>query len=266
MKALFEVLRPDEPDWDLAQALDPERLPRHVAIIMDGNGRWAQQRNLPRVAGHRAGLESVKVVVETAARAGIQHLTLYAFSLENWKRPPEEVNTLWQLLHQFLDAELPNLKEAGIRLNVIGRVHGLPEDVREKVEEAVRQTENNRGLQVNVALNYGGRAEIVDAVNALLQQAREAGTLQELVVDELMIEANLYTAGIPDPDLLIRTSGEMRISNFLLWQIAYTELYVTSTLWPDFDRTEFLRALLDYQRRERRFGGISPKAKVLSSR
>ncbi len=256
MKALFEVLRPGGRDWTLARAIDPARLPAHIAVIMDGNGRWARRRNLPRAAGHRAGVEPVRVTVETCARMGVRALTLYAFSVENWKRPRSEVDTLWHLLRIYLRQELPKLIRNDIRLTVIGRPGSLPEAAREELESVVEQTATNRGLRVNLAINYGGRTELVDAVNALLREARLGGRLAELNVEEEDIAAHLYTADQPDPDLLIRTSGEMRVSNFLLWQIAYTELYVTDTLWPDFTRAELLAAILDYQKRHRRFGGL----------
>jgi undecaprenyl diphosphate synthase len=253
MKALFDALKPGDPDWQLAQAIDPLRLPAHIAVIMDGNGRWAKQRNLPRVAGHKAGIDPVRSTVETCARLGIGYLTLYAFSVENWKRPRHEVETLWRLLRFYLRREIPDLMENNIRLQAIGRIEALPEQVRAELENAVLETSRNTGLQVNLAINYGGRAEIVDAINAALR-SRLAG---EVAVDEETISAHLYTGGQPDPDLLIRTSGEMRISNFLLWQIAYAELYVTDTLWPDFTRRDLLGAVLDFQKRERRFGGVT---------
>jgi len=256
MKALLETLKPGERDWELATSLDPDRLPAHIAIIMDGNGRWANRRHLPRVAGHPAGVGPVRSTVETCARLGIQDLTLYAFSCENWKRPASEVDTLWYLLRFYLRKELPSLHRHGIRLRAIGRIGALPEDVRRELLAAVDETTPNRGLRVNLAINYSGRAELVDAVNALVEEAREAGTLDRLRVDEEAIASRLYTAGSPEPDLLIRTSGEMRISNFLLWQIAYAELYVTDTLWPDFSRAELLSAILAYQKRERRYGGL----------
>jgi undecaprenyl diphosphate synthase len=254
MQALLDSLKPGEEDWLLAQAIDPQRLPAHIAIIMDGNGRWANSRNLPRVAGHQAGIDPVRGAVETCARLGIRALTLYAFSVENWKRPRHEVETLWRLLRFYLKRELPKLMENGIRLYAIGRLDGLPSQVRDELQSVVDATSGNAGLRVNLAINYGGRAEIVDAVNRLLAQARESG--EPVEVDEEMISSALYTSHVPDPDLLIRTSGEMRISNFLLWQIAYAELYVTETFWPDFTRTHLLRAVVDYQRRDRRFGGV----------
>jgi len=266
MQALFELLKPSDPDWELARAIDPERLPAHLAIIMDGNGRWARRRHLPRVAGHEAGMNSVRTTVETCARMGVRILTLYAFSTENWKRPRGEVETLWRLLRTYLRRELPDLLRNNIRLRTLGRMEALPASVREEIQEAIQASASSRGLLLNMALNYSGRAELVDAVKALVEEARAGGRLETLVVSEEAIAARLYTAGLPDPDLLIRTSGEMRVSNFLLWQIAYTELYVTETLWPDFNRTELLRAILDYQRRERRFGGLSRGSAARQSR
>jgi undecaprenyl diphosphate synthase len=223
---------------------------------MDGNGRWANSRHLPRVAGHRAGVEPVRSTVETAARLGIGSLTLYAFSVENWKRPRAEVETLWRLLRHYLRRELDHLVENNIQLRAIGRVEALAAPVRNELEQAVAATARNNGLVLNLAINYGGRTEIVDAVNAAIEEARRAGRLDGFSIDEASIERHLSTAGQPELDLLIRTSGEMRISNFLLWQIAYSELYVTGTLWPDFNRTEFLEALVAYQKRDRRFGGL----------
>jgi undecaprenyl diphosphate synthase len=257
MKALFERMRPGEPDWTLAESLDAARLPKHIAIIMDGNGRWARKRSLPRVAGHRAGVEPVRICVETCSRLGIEALTLYAFSVENWKRPRGEVDTLWRLLHFYLRREVPELMKNNIRFNAVGRLNGLSEQVMRELEEARRATSRNTGMWLNLAINYGGRAELVDAMNALLDQARLEGRLAELHVTEELVESQLYTANLPDPDLLIRTSGEMRISNFLLWQIAYAELYVTETLWPDFSRQDLLKAVAAYQARERRFGGLT---------
>jgi undecaprenyl diphosphate synthase len=263
MEDLLAVLTPGDEEWQLAQSLDAERLPAHVAVIMDGNGRWARMRSLPRVAGHKAGVEPVRSVVETCGRMGIRYLTLYAFSVENWKRPRTEVDTLWRLLRYYLKAELPRLMRNNVRLQVVGRPESLPEAARRELDFTIAQTANNTGLQVNLAINYGGRTEIVDAVNALLDDARRRGALDQLRVDEEMLAAHLYTAGQPDPDLLIRTSGEMRVSNFLLWQIAYAELYVTDTLWPDFRRIDLLRAVADYQKRERRFGGLTPVANAM---
>jgi undecaprenyl diphosphate synthase len=257
MKAFFEALTPGEPDWALAQALDSTRLPKHIAIIMDGNGRWADRRSLPRVAGHKAGIGPVRSTVETCARLGIKALTLYAFSVENRKRPRAEVETLWRLLRFYLRRELPELQKNDIQLAAIGRLNELPEQVQTELEAAVEATSLNRGLLVNLAINYGGRAELVDAVNAILDAARLSGKLSGLRLDEEMISANLYTSRTPDPDLLIRTSGEMRISNFLLWQISYSELYITDTLRPDFGRTDLLKAILAFQKRDRRYGGLN---------
>ena len=259
MKDLFEFLKPGSKDWALANSIDPNRLPAHIAIIMDGNGRWAKKRSLPRAAGHKAGIEAVRVTVETCTRLGIQALTLYAFSVENWKRPRAEVDTLWRLLRVYLRHELPDILSNGIRFTCMGRLDGLPPQVRQELENAIDATAHNHGMRLNVAINYSGRAELVDAINAIVAEARLQGRLRDLHIDEQAIASRLYTADLPDPDLLIRTSGEMRISNFLLWQIAYAELYVTDTLWPDFRRTDLLRAILDYQKRDRRFGGLNPE-------
>jgi undecaprenyl diphosphate synthase len=256
MKALFDMLAPASQDYALARAIDPDRLPSHIAIIMDGNGRWAKRRRLPRAAGHRAGVTPVRSTVETCARLGLRALTLYAFSVENWKRPRAEVETLWRLLRRYLRGELDLMHRHNIRFTAIGRLDALPDFVREELDSVIRSTAGNKGLQLNLAINYGGRAEIVDAVAALVEDARRG----DVPIDEAAISARLYTAGMPDPDLLIRTSGEMRVSNFLLWQIAYAELYVTQTLWPDFNRAELLRAILDYQKRDRRFGGLTPNS------
>lgn len=258
MNALLKILEPGNREWELARSLDPARLPAHVAVIMDGNGRWAKRRNLPRVAGHRAGVEPVRVAVETCARLGIQSLTLYAFSKENWKRPKSEVETLWRLLTYYLVREVPRLMANNIRMRTIGRTGALPDKVQHELSEATQITSSNTGMILNLAINYGGRTEIVDAVNRLIAGARADGTLDSLVVDEEAIERKLDTAGQPEPDLLIRTSGEMRISNFLLWQIAYAELYVTEICWPDFDRACLLEAMVAYQKRDRRFGGLRP--------
>ena len=236
------------PDLDVP----PERLPRHVAIIMDGNGRWAGQRHLPRVEGHRAGIDAVRDVVETSARLGLEVLTLYAFSVENWKRPAAEVSTLMMLLKRYLRSELATLMRNNIRFKVIGRSEALASDVRAELADGERQTASNSGMLFNIALNYGGRSEIVDAVRRAI-----ASGLEPQDVDEERFSGLLYTAGQPDPDLLIRTSGEMRVSNFLLWQIAYAEIWVTDTLWPDFRCRHLLEAVLAYQKRDRRYGGIA---------
>ena len=231
----------------------PEVLPRHVAIIMDGNGRWAGQRGWPRIRGHRRGKESVREIVETAREAGIEWLTLYAFSTENWQRPPKEVNALMRLLRQYLRSELNKLQKHGIRLRTLGSVAKLPPDVLEEVRRVEQATRKNRDMTVQLALSYGSREEIVRAARTLARRVAR-GDLDAAKIDEETFESALMTRGAPDPDLLIRTSGEMRVSNFLLWQIAYSELYITDTLWPDFRREEFLAALSDYGRRVRRFG------------
>ena len=236
----------------LLHALDGERLPRHIAIIMDGNGRWARKRRLPRAVGHRSGIKSVRETVEVCAQLGIEWLTLYAFSRENWKRPPDEVSTLMLLLREFVRKELADLTKNNIRLHVIGRMGDLSNDVREDVKGALDSTAGNTGMNLSVALSYGGRTEIVDACRSILR----SGIAPDDLDDELFAK-HLYTSGTPEPDLLIRTSGEMRISNFLLWQIAYSEIWVTDTLWPDFRRKQLFEALLDYQRRDRRYGGLT---------
>ncbi len=249
-------MKPGTAEHSLAVSLDAARIPAHIGVIMDGNGRWARKRSLPRAAGHQAGVEPVRMCVETCARMGLEVLTLYAFSIENWKRPRAEVDTLWRLLQFYLRREMPRLVENGIRFRAIGRLEQLDLRVRRLLAEAEHETRLNSGMALNLAINYGGRAEIVDAVNRLVAAARNEGRLDSLEVDEESLGEHLYTAGQPEPDLLIRTSGEMRISNFLLWQIAYAELYVTETYWPDFDRLELLRAISAYQKRDRRFGAV----------
>jgi undecaprenyl diphosphate synthase len=261
---LFAILTPGSKDWRLAETIDPERLPAHIAIIMDGNGRWARRRGLPRAAGHRAGVEAVRLIVESCKRLGLKALTLYAFSAENWKRPRAEIDTLWWLMRVYLRRELPEIISNGIRFTCMGRLEGLPTQVREEMEAAIEATAHNQGMRLNVAINYSGRAELVDAINTIIEDARLKGRSRDLHIDEETIARHLYTAGLPDPDLLIRTSGEKRISNFLLWQIAYAELYVTDTLWPDFSRADLLNAILDFQKRDRRFGGLSIEAERTS--
>jgi undecaprenyl diphosphate synthase len=253
LEQLLAWIPPGHADEALARQVNFERLPAHVAIIMDGNGRWAAQRHLPRVEGHRAGIDSVRDTVETAARLGIGVLTLYAFSVENWKRPAAEISTLMLLLKRYLRLELNTLLKNDIRFQVIGRTEDLSPDVQDELRNGIERTSASGGMLFNIALNYGGRAEIVDAA----RRAIESG-VRPADLDERMFGDFLYTAGQPDPDLLIRTSGEMRVSNFLLWQIAYAEIYVTETLWPDFRRRHLLEAVLAYQKRERRYGGITP--------
>jgi len=252
---ILAVVDAGSPEEVLARQVDFDRLPAHVAVIMDGNGRWAAQRHLPRVEGHRAGIESVREVVEGSARLGIPVLTLYAFSVENWKRPPTEVSMLMMLLKQYLRLELNTLLRNDIRFHVVGRIEELAADVQRELRDAERKTASNRGMLFNIALNYGGRAEIVEAAKRLIAEGVAADDVTEQRFSDF-----LYTAGQPDPDLLIRTSGEMRVSNFLLWQIAYAEIWVTDTLWPDFRKRHLLEAILAYQKRERRYGGIQPAA------
>jgi undecaprenyl diphosphate synthase len=243
---------PGGPEDALVGQVIPERIPRHVAIIMDGNGRWAAQRHLPRVEGHRAGIDAVRDTVETSARLGLDVLTLYAFSVENWKRPKTEVSVLMSLLRRYLRLELDTLLRNNIRFTAIGRPNELPEDVYHELLQAEAKTSRNSGMRFNIALNYGGRAEIVDAARRAIESGVSPSSLDEARFSEF-----LYTAGQPDPDLLIRTSGEMRVSNFLLWQIAYAEIWVTDTLWPDFRCQHLLEAVIAYQKRDRRFGGIA---------
>jgi undecaprenyl diphosphate synthase len=243
----------------LFDQIDLARLPRHIAIIMDGNGRWAKGRGLPRVEGHRAGIASVRETVETCARLDVPVLTLYAFSVENWKRPRSEVDVLMKLLKQYLRLELSTLMKNDIRFRVLGRLPELPGDVVSELEAGMERTRNNRGLLFNIALNYGGRAEIVDACQRIVDEAVARG--EAPTIDEVLFSRHLYTAGIADPDLMIRTSGELRVSNFLLWQIAYAEIWVTDTLWPDFRKRELFEAIIDYQKRDRRYGGIATKAR-----
>ena len=233
--------------------LDPTRLPQHVAIIMDGNGRWAQRRGLSRIEGHRRGKDSVRAMVETARRLGIRYLSLFAFSTENWRRPPREVNALMSLLRRYLRSEVKRLMKNEVQVRAIGDLERLPEAVRRELLDVVALTRENRRLVVGLCVSYGGREDIVEATRRLAQQV-QAGTLEPAAIDSARFAAELGTAGMPDPDLLIRTSGEMRISNFFLWQLAYTELYVTETLWPDFREQALVDALVHYQQRERRFG------------
>jgi undecaprenyl diphosphate synthase len=276
---------------ELLKQLDLSRMPRHVAVIMDGNGRWAQRRHLPRIAGHRYGTKTARTTIETCARLNIEALTLYAFSVENWRRPKVETDFLMQLLREYIRKEMPLIQRNNIRMRFLGRIDELPPGVQKDVRQATEQTAVNTGMCLCIAFNYGGRAEIVDAMNAILAQrcsngsngqapnghgsmkrngylsadhrngdaelhARAVGNghVQRITEDE--VSSYLYTEGLPDPDLLIRTSGEMRVSNFLLWQIAYAEMYVSDTLWPDFNRARLLEALVEFQKRERRYGGL----------
>ena len=240
-----------------AFGLTPEMLPRHVAIIMDGNGRWAQRRGYPRVAGHRRGIQSVRAVVEEGCRIGLEQLTLYCLSVENWKRPPRELKFLMRLLRHYLVVERAELMEQNVRLRMIGRREGLPSDVLEEFDRTARLTADNDGMALCLAVNYGGRSEISDAAQRLAEDVRQ-GRLDPSEIDEERFASYLSTAGMSDPDLLIRTAGEMRISNFLLWQVSYTELWVTPTLWPEFREDDLLRACAAYASRERKFGGLPP--------
>ena len=234
-----------------------KNLPRHVAIIMDGNGRWARERGLPRIEGHRRGAESVREIVRVSGELGVEYLTLYAFSIENWNRPKTEVSALMRLLEFYLKEEIAELNKSNVRLAAVGRVHELPDSAQKQLEKSIVALKKNTGLTLVLALSYGGRAEIVDAVRSICSEVK-SGRLDSADVDEKVISQHLYTRSIPDPDLLIRTSGEMRVSNFLLWQISYAEIYVTETLWPDFRKTAYLKALEDYSGRNRRFGLVSP--------
>jgi undecaprenyl diphosphate synthase len=243
---------------EIFSRLDPAQLPKHVAIIMDGNGRWAKRRHLPRVAGHRKGVEAVRLVVETAARIQLPALTLYAFSAENFlRRPPAEINFLMKLLYSYLKNELELMQRNNIRLNFIGRITSLPAEVQERMTWAREQTARNTGTVLTLALNYGARSELVDAFRAMVHAAANNGGLSHLRIDEETVDRHLYTRDLPELDLVIRTSGEMRLSNFLLWQAAYAEIYVTKTYWPDFSGLDLLEAIQEFQKRERRYGGLN---------
>jgi undecaprenyl diphosphate synthase len=255
MRDLDRLAPPGSPERAELECVPAAQMPRHVAIIMDGNGRWAQQRGLPRVEGHRTGIRSVRATVEAAARLDLEVLTLFAFSTENWKRPRWEVRTLMALLKEYLAKELHVLVENNIRFRPIGRIAELDREIQSGLERAVHETSNNTGLLFQIALNYSGRAELVDTLRRAAAEAR-AGRLESDAIDESWVAANLTTAGLPDPDLLIRTSGEMRISNFMLWQLAYTEIYITPVLWPDFSTRDLVLAVIDYARRDRRFGAV----------
>ena len=239
---------------DAAAKLSLDRLPKHVGVIMDGNGRWAEARGLPRTEGHRQGVHTLREIVRTCGELGIPVLTAYCFSTENWHRPKEEVNFLMQLILEVLETELDSLKGEGVRIVPIGRLADLPDTVRTQVEKAAELTATNRELKLNLAISYGSRLEIVNAVNQLLERAANG---EKLIIDEAAIAKHLYTAGDPEPDLIIRTGGERRLSNFLLWQAAYAELYFSDIMWPDFTPQDFIEAIAEYQRRDRRFGRIS---------
>ena len=249
------VVQQGSRDEALLNAIAWDRLPRHVAIIMDGNGRWAAQRGQPRIAGHKAGVEAVRAAVDTGARLGLKALTLYAFSTENWKRPRYEIDALMRMLRRYLRLELDAIDKQDIKFQTIGRIGALVENVRKEIARATERTARNKGMILSVALNYGGRSEIVDATRAAVRRLMDEGARPDEITEE-RIASELYTRNLPELDLLVRTSGELRISNFLLWQSAYSEIYVTETLWPDFRRLHLLEAVVDYQRRDRRFGGL----------
>jgi undecaprenyl diphosphate synthase len=259
------IIKPNSAEAELLASIDAERLPQHIAVIMDGNGRWAKKRGKSRIFGHRAGSESVKAIIDTCARLQIKAVTLYAFSTENWKRPKSEVSGLMSMLKKVLRRELDEVTASNIRFRAIGNIEGLAPDVQAELTFATEKTAQNTGLVMCVALNYGGRAEIVEAARLAMQELIDRGESPG-DLREAHIERNLYTHGLPDVDLLIRTSGEMRISNFLLWQLAYSEIYVTPTLFPDFRRPEIFKAIIDYQARERRFGDIKSKSSAAAKR
>ena len=263
MQPLDEIVKPGTREREILERIDPDRMPRHVAIIMDGNGRWAKARSLPRVEGHRAGIRAVRETVEIAARLGFEVITLYAFSTENWKRPRHEVLTLMSLLKEYINRELESLRANNLRFRPIGRIDQLDSSVQRELQRAVDGTADCTGTLVQIALNYSGRQELTDLIRAGVTEA-VSGTLTEDGVDEEWINARLATSGCPDPDLLIRTSGEQRISNFLLWQLAYAEIYFCPVLWPDFTKADLLSAVLEFQQRERRFGGLVPDGNVFT--
>ena len=253
-----------KPSSEAVQALPPETLPKHVAIIMDGNGRWATKRNLPRSAGHAAGVEALREIVRASDDWGVKHLTIYAFSTENWIRSKEEVSALMSLILKYFASEIDELDAKKVRILILGDVNGLPDAQREAVVNAMERTKNNEGLKLNIALNYGGRLELVRAAKQLAEKV-QSGEITPDQIDADALENQLYTTGQPDVDLLIRTSGELRLSNFLPWQSAYAELVFDKTLWPDFDRACYLRALREYSSRNRRFGGVTTNEKAEDS-
>lgn len=255
LESFVSLIKPNSAEADLLSSIDLARLPAHIAVIMDGNGRWAKKRGKPRIFGHRAGSDSVRAIVDTCARLGVKAITLYAFSTENWKRPKTEVKGLMQMLKRFIRSELAEVNANNIRFDAIGDIGGLSDDVQDEIARAKKVTAENTGMTMCVALNYGGRAEIVRAAQLACKDVERRGdTIDDLSEND--IAQNLYTSGLPEVDLLIRTSGEFRISNFLLWQLAYSEIYVTPTLFPDFRRPQVFEAIIDYQKRDRRYGGI----------
>ncbi len=258
-KNFIGIVKPNSTEARLLAAIDPARIPAHIAVIMDGNGRWAKQRGKPRIFGHRAGSESVKAIIDTLARLEVKAVTLYAFSTENWKRPKAEVSALMSMLKKVLRRELNEVHRNNVRFQAMGNLHGLAPDVQAELAAASEKTRGNTGMVMNVALNYGGRAEIVDACRRAAEFRLSIGDNSDEITEE-DIERYLYTHGLPEVDLMIRTSGEFRISNFLLWQLAYSEIYVTPTLFPDFRRPQIFEAIIDYQKRDRRYGGIKVEA------
>jgi undecaprenyl diphosphate synthase len=259
LESFVGVIKKKSRDAELLALVDPARVPAHMAVIMDGNGRWAKQRGKPRIFGHKAGAESVRAIVDTSARLGIKAVTLYAFSTENWKRPKDEVSGLMQMLKRFLKSELKEVHKNNIRFQAIGDLAGFSEDIQKELGAAMAKTAGNTGMTLSIAINYGGRAEILQAAKKAAQELIDRGDNIESMTDA-DIERNLYTHGLPEVDLMVRTSGEFRISNFLLWQLAYSEIYVTPVLFPDFRRPEIFEAIIDYQKRERRFGDIAAKS------
>ncbi|MFT9494973.1 isoprenyl transferase [Anaerosolibacter sp.] len=254
MKLIRNMFTKPHAEYDF-ENINLTRIPEHVAIIMDGNGRWAKKRGLPRTAGHKAGVEALRDIIRTSSQLGIKYLSLYAFSTENWKRPEDEVNALMQLLVMYLRKEVQELHENNVKINIIGDIDGLPKSAQEEIHSAFELTQNNQGLIVNIALNYGGRSEIIHAIKVLARKVKN-NELEIESIDEEIFSGFLYTAGIPDPDLLIRPSGELRVSNFLLWQIAYSEFWFSNIYWPDFSGKHLMKAIIDYQKRDRRYGGV----------
>lgn len=255
LKGFEGIIKPNTDEAKLLSAIDVTRIPQHVAVIMDGNGRWAKRQGRPRIFGHRAGAESVRAIIDTCRRLEVKAVTLYAFSTENWKRPRAEIRGLMSMLKRYIRTDLKEVNQNNIKFQAIGQIEGLFEDVQKEIRRAEETTRENTGMTMSVALNYGGRAEIVEAARRATQQILDRGeTIEQLSEED--IERNLYTYGLPEVDLMIRTSGEFRISNFLLWQLAYSEIYVTPTLFPDFRRPDIFEAVIDYQKRDRRFGGV----------
>lgn len=252
MVSFFKAKGPAD---DFEAKIDKDNIPKHIAIIMDGNGRWAKKKNLPRTMGHKAGVETLRRIIKEGNRLGVKYMTLYAFSTENWKRPKDEVTAIMKLLVQYLRQEIDELDENGVVINVLGDISALPKDCIEEINKATERTKNNKGIVMNVALNYGGRAEILRSMKILAEKIKN-GELNPEDIDEERIEDCLYTSGMPDPDIIIRPSGEQRLSNFLLWQCAYSEFWYSDICWPDFKEEDLRKAIYDFQNRDRRFGGL----------